>query len=123
MAGKYLAQVGDGEASVTSEVQVYEFRVAYLYNKNFIVLDTPGLSDSKGLDNMRDDDIKSKIENAILKNAKKTGVMVDALLIFETCENKMSQINITLRPLRGMFGNSFYNSSICMLTGCSDRKY
>ena len=72
---------------------------------------------------MTDNDIKKKIEIAVLKNSKKTGVMVDAILIFETCENKMSQINMTLRPLRGMFGNSFSKSSICILTGCSDKKY
>ena len=104
MARKYLAPVGDGVGSLTSEVQVYEFTSM---KKNFIVFDTPGFSDSRGLDNLTDEKIKDKIEKALLTKSKQTRLMVDAFLIFETCENKISQINITLRPLRGMFGNSF----------------
>ena len=45
MAGKLLAPVGSGESSITSDVAVYEFTSM---TKDFIIFDTPGLSDSRG---------------------------------------------------------------------------
>jgi len=121
MAAKDLAKVGDGYESITSEVTVYEF--SSMGNTiNFIVFDTPGLSDTRGRDDLKDEDIKTMIHKAILRKSKETSNRVDALLIFATCEDKKSGINITLRPLRSMFKDSFSKSSICMLTGCGDKK-
>ena len=66
MAGKLLAPVGTCESSITSDVQVYEFTSL---SKDFIVFDTPGLSDSRGIDALTDDDIKDKIELAMLQKS------------------------------------------------------
>jgi len=85
MAAKDLAKVGDGYASITSEVKVYEF--SSMGNTiNFIVFDTPGLSDTRGRDDLKDEDIKTMIHKAILRKGKETSNRVDALLIFATCE-------------------------------------
>jgi GTPase Era involved in 16S rRNA processing len=115
MAGKDLAPVGTCESSITSDVQVYEF---ISLTKDFIVFDTPGLSDSRGIVDLTDEDIKDKIELAMLQMSQETRNRVDAFLIFESCEEKMSRINITFKALRDMFSNSYSLSSICMLTGC-----
>jgi hypothetical protein len=87
MAAKDLAKVGDGYASITSEVKVYEF--SSMGNTiNFIVFDTPGLSNIRGRDDLIDEDIKTMINKAILRKAKETSNRVNALLIFANCENK-----------------------------------
>ena len=64
MAGMPLAPVGSWESSITSDVEVYEFTSM---TREFIVFDTPGLSDSRGLDDLTDEDIKDKIELAMLQ--------------------------------------------------------
>ena len=50
LAEMKLAAVGDGEDSVTSEVQVYEFNTypGFSFGLNYIVFDTPGLGNNRG---------------------------------------------------------------------------
>ena len=55
MANQYLAPVGDGSRSTTANVAPYNFTTM---NQDFIVFDTPGLSDSRGDDKLTDEDIK-----------------------------------------------------------------
>jgi len=64
MAGKYLAPTGTGDVSITANVSMYNFTTM---NQDFIVLDTPGLSDTRGDDDITDDTIKNQIELAILQ--------------------------------------------------------
>ena len=91
-------------------------------NQDFIVFDTPGLSDSRGDDQLTDDDIKDQVELAMLQISETTKNYVNAFLIFESCEEKMPRINSTLRALKDMFGSEYSLSSICMLTGCNSPK-
>jgi hypothetical protein len=72
---------------------------------------------------MTDEDIKDMIELAMLQMSEQTRNRVDAFLIFESCEEKMSRINKTLKALRDIFGNSYSLSSICMLTGCKGSNF
>lgn len=55
MSGKNLAPVGTGISSVTSEVKAYNFTAMA---RPIIVFDTPGLSDTRGLQNLGDEEIK-----------------------------------------------------------------
>ena len=90
-------------------------------NQDFIVFDTPGLSDSRGQDTLTDDDIKDQIELAMLQITETTQNYVNAFLIFESCEEKMTKVNTSFKALKEMFGQDYSLSSICMLTGCSDQ--
>ena len=78
---------------MTSKVDSYSFSKM---NQDFIVFDTPGLSDSRGDDNLSDDDIKDQIELAMLQISETTKNNVNAFLIFESCEEKMTRVNNSL---------------------------
>ena len=103
--------------SITANVSMYNFTAM---NQDFIVLDTPGLSDTRGDDEITDDTIKNQIELAILQIGSIAKNTINAFLIFESCEEKMARINTTLRELRDMFGKEYAQTSICVLTGCSN---
>jgi len=104
MAGKYLAPTGTGEESITAKVSMYNFKTM---NQDFIVLDTPGLSDTRGNDGITDEKIKDQIEKAILQIGEMSKNTINAFLIFENCGERMIRINTTFREMEDMFGNEY----------------
>lgn len=104
MAGKYLAPTGTGEESITANVSMYNFKTM---NQDFIVLDTPGLSDTRGNDGITDEKIKDQIEKAILQIGEMSKNTINAFLIFENCGERMIRINTTFREMEDMFGNEY----------------
>ena len=91
-------------------------------NQDYIVFDTPGLSDSRGEDTLSDENIKDKIELSMLQISEVTKNTVNSFLIFESCEEKMPKLNSTFKALRDMFGVEYTLTSICLLTGCSNQR-
>jgi GTPase Era involved in 16S rRNA processing len=69
MVGKPVAPVGDGENGVSVNVALYE---ASSLTKDFLIFDTPGFFDNRGLVSLTDDRIKDMIEKAILQNSNRT---------------------------------------------------
>ena len=68
--------------------------------QDLIVFDTPGLSDSRvGFDRVSDEQIKDEIELSILQVSETTQNVVNAFLLFETCEERIPRMRQTIEAM------------------------